>query len=383
MKVSKRLTLTGILASATLTVMAGSTLSPVIALIREGLGVGPASVGLIITTHSLFVALFSPLMGILIDRIGTKKLFILGLVLYGLAGGSGLLINSYWLLIASRAILGIGVAAIFNSVTVTILNAYTGSERNKIMGWRGSANSFGGILFPLLGGALGTFSWHLPFAVYLVGLPLGFLVLAAVPETRREKSQYSSEEGSVLQVFRNNHILFGIYGLMFLAMILLYVHAVFLPQLLTKMGISNPFYISLIFTMGGISAALTALVYGRIKSRLSYKMIVLAGLGLWAVGFTAISQAYSVLTIVVSSALIGIGRGVVDPALPVWVGEIVPVSFRGRITSYLTTIGYVGQFSSPIFFGLVFSPLGFNGVFLVAGVICVPVFLLFLVLMRK
>jgi len=72
-----------------------------------------------------------------------------------------------------------------------------------------------------------------------------------------------------------------------------------------------------------------------------------------------------------------------DPALPVWVGEIVPVPFRGRITSYLTTLGYVGQFSSPILFGLVFSPLGFNGVFLVAGAICVPVFLLFLVLMRK
>lgn len=383
MKVSKKVTLSVILTSATLTVMAGSTLSPVIALIREGLGVGPASVGLIITTHSLFVALFSPLMGILIDRIGTKKLFILGLILYGLAGGSGLIITSYWLLIASRAILGIGVAAIFNSVTVTILNAYTGGERNKIMGWRGSANQFGGILFPLLGGALGTFSWHLPFAVYLVGLPLGFLVLAVAPETRREKSQSPGEEGSAWQIFRDNHILFGIYGLMFLAMVLLYVHAVFLPQLLVTIGISNPFYISLFVITGGISAALTSLVYGRIKSRLSYKTIVLTALGLWAVGLTAISQTYSGLIMAISMVLIGIGRGILDPALPVWVGEIVPVSFRGRITSYLTTLGYVGQFSSPLLFGLVFSPLGFSGVFLVAGVICVPVFLLFLVLMRK
>jgi ACDE family multidrug resistance protein len=383
MKASNRLTLSVILASATLTVMAGSTLSPVVALIREGLGVGPASVGLIITTHSLFVALFSPLMGILIDKIGTKKPFMLGLILYGLAGGSGLFINSYWPLIVSRALLGIGVAGIFNAVTVTILNAYAGSERNKIMGWRGSANSFGGILFPLLGGALGTFSWHLPFAVYLTGLPLGFLVLTAVPETRQEKSQYGDGDGSVWQVFRDNRILFGIYGLMFLAMILLYVHAVFLPQLLVTMGISNSFYISLIFTAGAISAALTALSYGRIKSRLSYKMIVLTGLGLWAVGLSAISQAYSVLTIVVSSVLIGIGRGIIDPTLPVWVGDIVPVWCRGRITSYLTTLGYVGQFSSPLFFAPVFSLLGFNGVFLVAGVICVPVFLLFLVFMKK
>ena len=117
MKISNRLTLSVILLSATLTVMAGSTLSPIVNLVREGLGVDPALAGLIITTHSLFVAIFSPLMGIFIDRIGTRKPFIFGLVLYGLAGGSGLFITSYWLLIASRAFLGIAVAAILLAVT--------------------------------------------------------------------------------------------------------------------------------------------------------------------------------------------------------------------------------------------------------------------------
>ena len=115
MKIPKRLTLSVILVSATLTVMAGSLLAPVVNMVREGLVVDRASVGLIITTHSLFIALFSPLMGILIDKIGTKKLFTFGLVLYGLAGGSGLLINSYWVLIASRAIFGIAVSAIFET----------------------------------------------------------------------------------------------------------------------------------------------------------------------------------------------------------------------------------------------------------------------------
>ncbi|MFC1958277.1 MFS transporter, partial [Chloroflexota bacterium] len=150
-------------------------LAPVVNLVRDGLGADPASAGLIITTHALFVALSSPLVGIFIDRIGTKKPFIFGLILYAIGGGSGLFINSYWLLIAGRAILGIAVAAIMSSITVIILNLYEGSERNKIMGWRGSANSFGGMLFPLIGGALGSLSWHLPFAVYLVGLPLGLL----------------------------------------------------------------------------------------------------------------------------------------------------------------------------------------------------------------
>ena len=210
MQIFNRFTLWVLLVSATLTVMAGAILAPVLNMMREGLGVDPASVALIITTHGLFVAIFSPLFGNLIDRIGTKKPFMFGLALYGLAGGSGLFITSYWALIVSRAILGIAVAAIINSITVTILNLYKGAERNKIMGWRGSANSFGGVIWPLLGGFLGTFFWHLPFAVYLIGIPLGFLALITVPETHREKIQDAGKEGSVLKVFKNNPMLFAI-----------------------------------------------------------------------------------------------------------------------------------------------------------------------------
>ena len=56
---SKKLSLGVILASATLTVMAGSILAPVLNLMRDALSVTPSSVGLIITTHGLFMALFS------------------------------------------------------------------------------------------------------------------------------------------------------------------------------------------------------------------------------------------------------------------------------------------------------------------------------------
>ncbi len=60
---SNRLSLALILASATFTVMAGSIIAPVLNLMRDGLGVAPSAVGLIITTHGLFMALFSPLAG--------------------------------------------------------------------------------------------------------------------------------------------------------------------------------------------------------------------------------------------------------------------------------------------------------------------------------
>ncbi|MFC1860942.1 MFS transporter, partial [Chloroflexota bacterium] len=225
-------------------------------------------------------------------------------------------------------------------------------------------------------------SWNYSFSVYLVGIPLGILALITVPQTSQERSKKPGGEGSVLTIFRNTHILFGIYGLQYLSMVLLYVTVVFLPQLLDTAGISNPFYISLFLVVATLTSALTSLVYGKIKSELSYKMIVLVTVGLFVAAFCTISQSNHIFVIVFSLVLFGIGRGIIFPALPVWVGETVPAAFRGRIISYLSTIGYIGQFSSPLVFGPFFSMGGFSSIFLAAGVICIVVFLLSVVLIK-
>jgi len=376
-----------ILASATLTVMAGSVISPVLNLMTEGLGVGAGSARIIITTHGIMIAICSPGIGLLIDRIGVRRPFILGLILYGLAGGSGLIIDDYWLLITSRILLGISVAAIFTSITVIILNLYTGDERNKVMGWRGGSNSIGGISYPLLGGFLGTFSWHLPFAAYLIGIPLAFLALITVPESQksavRQTGSPISKQGSIFRIIKNTPVLFIPYVLIFLGNILLYAFVVFLPKLVEQFGITNPFYVGIFISAVGFVGGTTSLMYGRIRARLSYRAIVLSALALWAAGFTIISQVFAIWVIFFSIALFGVGMGMVMPAVLVWVGELVPASFRGRMTSYITTFSYTGQFLSPIILNPIASSLGLYAPFLAIGATCALLFILFLVLLRR
>ena len=137
MPVPSRAAMWVILASATLTVMAGAIIAPVLNVMGEALGVGPGAARLIVTTHGLVIALASPLMGLAVDRTGVRKPFILGLVLYGLAGAGGLVFTDYWPIIICRILLGIGVAAIYTAMTVIILNFYEGANRNRVMGLRG------------------------------------------------------------------------------------------------------------------------------------------------------------------------------------------------------------------------------------------------------
>jgi MFS family permease len=364
-----RFPLSVILATATLVVMGGAIIAPVLNLMRDGLGVDQVSVGLIITTHAIFIAIFSPIIGVLIDRIGTRTVYVFGLVIYGLGGGAGLFIDSFWLLIASRAVLGIGAAAIITSITVVILELYRNRERDKVMGWRGSAQSFGGLLWPLLGGLLGGISWQLPFGVYLLGIPLGILVLLTLPESRAQKRR-GGATGSVRSAIREKPVLLLIYGLMFLMMLLLYAIVVMLPQLLGEIGVTEPVAISMFIMVMAGSGGTTALLYGRIKSILSYRAITVTALSLYTAGFMTISLLPIVPAIVVSVSLIGIGQGMMGPAIMVWVGEGVAESVRGRVVCYLGTFGFLGQFASPVLFGPVSLMWGFGSVFLAAGVAC-------------
>jgi MFS family permease len=380
MTVPEKFSLGVILASATLTIMAGSIIAPVLNLMRDGLGVAPQSVGLIITTHGLFMALFSPLMGSVIDRKGARRPYIVALICYGLAGGSGLLINSFWVLLISRACLGIALAGIFTGINVLILNRYDGIERDRVMGWRGSAQSFGGVIWPLIGGTLGGFSWRFPFAVYMLAIPIGLLAIAAVAEPDIQQPARSESKGSpsVFRVFRESPVLLIIYGLMFFGNILLYAIVIFLPQLLESFGISSTFRIGLFITVMTGSGGVTAFIYGKIRSRFTYRIIVTIGVALWTVAFTTISQASGSGMIAIAVALFGVSQGLNLPTVMVWIGDVVPPSFRGRFSSYLGTFGFIGQFLSPIVFAPVFMLVGLKGVFLAGAGVGAAWFLLLL-----
>ncbi|MBR8640412.1 MFS transporter [Streptomyces tuirus] len=101
-----------------------------------------------LTSHSLAIALVSPLVGRATDRFGVRLPLAAGLVVYGMGGGAGLAIDSYPVLFASRLVLGLGTAAVFTCSTAALLGLYRGETRDKVMGWRTAATTAGGFAYP-------------------------------------------------------------------------------------------------------------------------------------------------------------------------------------------------------------------------------------------
>jgi MFS family permease len=132
-------------------------------------------VKLMLTIPALFTAIAAPFVGIIIDRFGRKPLLVAATLLYGAAGGSGLVLSTLPLLLVGRALLGLSVAAIMTTATTLIADYYRGSKREQVMGLQAAFVSYGGVAFLILGGVLADLGWRFPFAIYLMAFsPLRF-----------------------------------------------------------------------------------------------------------------------------------------------------------------------------------------------------------------
>ena len=147
--------------------------------IRSDLQFTETSLVWVVNAYMLTYGGFLLLGGRLGDLFGQRKAFLGGLALFTVASLVCGLSNSQTLLIAARAIQGLGGAVVSAVALSLIMNIFTDAgERAKAMGVYGFVCAAGGSIGVLLGGLLvGALSWHW---IFLVNVPLGVGVAAAV-----------------------------------------------------------------------------------------------------------------------------------------------------------------------------------------------------------
>jgi MFS family permease len=343
-----------LLLASTLGVMGGATIAPVIEVIRQALDVGSTAAGLVLTSHSLAIAVVSPLVGRLTDRFGVRVPLAAGLAVYGIGGGAGLVVDSYPVLFASRLLLGVGTAAVFTCSTAALLGLYRGEMRDKVMGWRTTATTAGGFVYPLAAGALGNHSWHAPFAIYLVGLPLGIAALVALPRTGAAGSEGRSgrSRGGALRLLRERPLVLGLCGLWVATTGLMMVLAVSLPRRLDQLGIHDTLVVALYGTVLASGAAgLVGLAYARLTARFGYAPLLRIAAASWTAALLVFAVADHAALLLLVPLLTGVGSGITMPTLTVLVDHAAPEEQRGTATSLQATALFGGQFASPLVFG--------------------------------
>lgn len=168
--------------------------------IRTDLGFTETSLVWVVNAYMLTFGGFLLLGGRLGDLYGHRRLFLAGIVLFTAASLACGLAQSQEVLVAARAVQGLGgavVSAVALSLIMTLFPDTAG--RARAMGIYGFVCAGGGSLGVLLGGLLTSqLNWHW---IFLVNLPIGAAVyalcLALVPAGRRQAGQRLDVAGAV------------------------------------------------------------------------------------------------------------------------------------------------------------------------------------------
>jgi EmrB/QacA subfamily drug resistance transporter len=179
------------------------------AIAREFSATG-AEVQWVVEAYALLLAALLLVGGSLGDRMGRRRIYMLGIVLFTLASIVCGLAPSVSLLIAGRAVQGVGGALLVPGSLALISSSFGPEQRGRAIGtWSG----FSGItaaVGPVLGGWLVEHSWRWAFFINVPLAVVVLLLLRNVPETRSSRRKRLDPLGAALVTTGLGGLTFGL-----------------------------------------------------------------------------------------------------------------------------------------------------------------------------
>jgi EmrB/QacA subfamily drug resistance transporter len=201
---AQRLVLPLACAAVTMTGVDTAVVNVALPSMQADLGVGASTVQWVVVVYGLFLGGFLLLGGRLADRLGRRRMYIAGLVVFTVASLVSGSVHSAGLLIIARALQGLGAAlagpAALSLLAVTFAE---GAERNRAIGVFGAVGGIGGTLGVVLGGLLaGGPGWRWAFLINVpVGAVLVLVALCGLPrDERRPRRQHRLDVAGAVSV---------------------------------------------------------------------------------------------------------------------------------------------------------------------------------------
>lgn len=356
---------------STLTIMSGATISASL----PGIAVRFADVEnvallsrLVLTLPALFIALFSPAAGFLVDRFGRKPLLVTSLALFAVAGASGLFLDTLPGLLIGRAVLGLAVGGIMTATTALVGDFFQGAARDRYMGLQQAFVGIGGTAFLTGGGFLAEIHWRGPFLIYTVAILLLPAALLFLSEPRRARpAEVAKGEGRLSG--RTMALLAALFFAAAINMIAFYMIPTQLPFYLESLGFAAPSLAGVAIGVGQFVGVLSSLVFAPVRRMLGTMGVF--GLGFVSIGlsFLLLSSATGYAGVLVALAVSGICMGTIMPNFAAAAMLLAPPNLRGRISGLLVSSIFAGQFLSPIVSQPLITASGFDGAYAVVGAI--------------
>jgi DHA2 family multidrug resistance protein-like MFS transporter len=179
---------------------------------EHGLGATQSQLEWAINSYTLVFAGLLFTAGILADRLGRRITLITGLILFGIASLVSAYADSAGQLIAARALMGLGAAAVMPATLSIIANVFEPRERGRAIGVWAGAVGLGVAIGPIVGGLLLEHFWW--GSVFLINVPIVvagvILALVIIPESRDPRPGRIDFVGVLLSIVGLSLLTYGV-----------------------------------------------------------------------------------------------------------------------------------------------------------------------------
>jgi len=341
-------------------------ISPILPRIGEELGIADTLLGTLVTAYSLTLGLFAIISGPISDRMGRRRILMMGTGIMTLALFCHYLVVDYFSFLAVRVFAGVAGGVLSGAAVSYIGDYFPYQRRGWAVGWVMSGSAFGQIAGIPMGVAMAEgFGFRTPFYLFAVTMGLTYLLIwyrLPQPPIRIRKGPLTVG-GAIADywaMLRRKEIAAAAvaFFLMFLGVS---IYIVYLPTWLERSIGLSAYQIATLFFVGGIANVLAGPQAGKLSDRIGRKLIVLlscVGLFLIMLLTTLVIQdiwmAYPVffLTMILVAMRISPFSALLT--------ALVPDENRGSLMSLTVALGQVGFGLGGALAGPFYASMGYG-----------------------
>ena len=255
-------------------------LSPILPMIGDQLSIADSMLGTLVSVYSIMVATFAILAGPVSDKIGRRRILLLGCGTMTLALTLHGFVTGYYSFIAVRIFAGSAGGMLSGAAVSYIGDYFPYDRRGWATGWVMSGAAFGQIVGIPLGIFMAArWGFRSPFYMFAATMAATvFLLFFRVPQPDVRRTQHRLSVGKALSdyivMLRRPDIAWAAaaFFMMFLGVSLF---VIYLPTWLERdLGITGD-QIALMFLIGGVANVLTGPQAGKLSDRIGRKGIIL------------------------------------------------------------------------------------------------------------
>jgi MFS transporter, ACDE family, multidrug resistance protein len=346
--------------------------APVLPEYARHFGVSISAATFVITAFALMRLVFAPPTGLLLQKLGERRVYVSGLVIVALSTGACAFAQTYWQLLLFRSLGGIGSTMFFISALGLMIRVSPPDARGRVAGMFSSAFLIGSVGGPVLGSVTAGLGLSAPFLIYgaalLVAATVVFISLrhsslsAPAPAegpsiTVREALANRAYRAALLSNFATGWSAWG----MRVALVPLFITEV----LHRGAGIAGLALAT--FAIGNVCAVIPS---GRLSDRVGRRLLLIAGLTVAGLSTMAVGFSDDLTLFLVTAFIAGFATGIFTAPQQAAVADIIGNKARGgTAVATFQMMADVGSIGGSFLVGLIAQYFSFGWAFLISGVI--------------